>query len=110
MTTQVHPVEVTDANFEELVLQSELPAVVDFWAPWCGPCRMMAPVFEELAEQYAGRVLFAKMNVDDSQQVPSQFATYSIPTIIMFKNGQEVNRQVGFTGKAGLAAALETLL
>ena len=110
MATQVHPVEVTDANFGDVILQSEIPAVVDFWAPWCGPCRMMAPVFEELAGEYAGRVLFAKMNVDDNLEIPSRYQTFSIPTLMMFKNGQAVDRSVGFTGKSAIAAALDSLL
>ncbi len=110
MATQVHPIEVTDANFEEVVLGATTPAIVDFWAPWCGPCRMMAPVFEQLADEYAGRVLFAKMNVDENMDVPGTFGTYSIPTLIIFNGGQEVRRIVGYNSKDRLTSALEEVL
>ncbi|MDP9352998.1 MAG: thioredoxin [Chloroflexota bacterium] len=110
MTTQVHPSEVTDSNFSEVVLQSDTPAIVDFWAPWCRPCLMMAPVFEELAGEYAGRVTFAKMNVDENGQVPSNYGIQSIPTLIVFKNGQEAGRIIGYNTKDRLAAAIDAVL
>lgn len=110
MTTQVHPIEVKDADFDQKVLKSDTPAIVDFWAPWCGPCRMMAPVFEELAGQYAGKVTFAKMNVDENTEMPSKLGTYSIPTLIIFKDGEEVNRIVGYNSKEKLAAAIDASL
>ena len=110
MTTQVHPVEVTDADFEQTVLKADTPVVVDFWAPWCAPCRRMAPIFEDLANEYAGRVQFAKLNVDEAEQVPSTYGTFSIPTLIIFKDGQEVNRIIGLTSKDRLAAAVDAVL
>lgn len=110
MATQVHPIDVSDTDFEQTVLQADTPVVVDFWAPWCAPCRMMAPMFEDLAGEYVGRVLFAKLNVDESQEVPNTFGTFSIPTLIIFKNGQEVNRIVGVTAKERLASAIDATL
>lgn len=93
--------DVTDTDFEDKVLKSELPVIVDFWAPWCGPCKMAEPVLEELAEEYKDRVVFVKINVDDNKERPGQYGVMSIPTTILFKNGEEVDRQVGFAGKAG---------
>ena len=111
MATQVHPVDVTDANFEEIVLQAGVPAVVDLWAPWCGPCRQMAPVFEQLAGEYAGRAMFAKLNVDESIQVPGSLGVQSIPTMVVFKDGQEVARIVGANSvRERLSAALDSAL
>ncbi len=110
MATEVHPVEVTDSDFEQSVLKSSTPVVVDFWAPWCAPCRRMAPIFEDLAGEYAGRVQFAKVNVDEAQQVPAQYSTFSIPTLIVFKDGQEVDRIVGLTSKERLAAVIDSVL
>ncbi|MDQ3855717.1 MAG: thioredoxin [Chloroflexota bacterium] len=110
MATEVHPVEVSDADFESKVLKSDVPVVVDFWAPWCAPCRRMAPIFEELAGEYTGRVQFAKVNVDEAEQVPVTYSTFSIPTLIIFKGGQEVNRIVGLTSKDRLAAAIDATL
>ena len=104
------PLRLTDAAFDRVLADSPVPVLVDFYADWCGPCRMMAPVFEELAGEYAGRVLFAKMNVDDNAEIPSKFSTFSIPTLIMFKNGEAVDRTVGFTGKSGIAAGIDSLL
>lgn len=101
-----HPITVTDTNFETTVKANPL-LVVDFWAPWCGPCRMVGPVIEQLAAEYAGKVAFAKMNVDENQLVPSSFAVMSIPTIVVFRNGQAVERIVGAYPKASIEAAFK---
>lgn len=101
--------QMTDANFNEL-LNSGKPLVVDFWAEWCGPCRMVAPIIEELAEEYGDRVLIGKMDVDKNDEVCSQFGIRNIPTILFFKNGQLVDKQVGAAQKAALAAKIDALL
>lgn len=92
-------VDITDSFFEEKVLKSELPVLVDFWAPWCGPCQMAGPVLENLSEEYKDKVLIVKLNVDEQQKYAKQFGIMSIPTAIIFKDGQELGRQVGFAGK-----------
>lgn len=104
------PVEIEEARFSEAVLKAEMPVLVDFWAPWCGPCRMVAPVVEELAEEYDGKVSFVKVNVDDNPKVASQYGVMSIPTLILFKEGQPVNNIVGFRPKAELKKNLESAL
>jgi thioredoxin 1 len=101
-----HPLTITDANFETTVKSNSL-LVVDFWAPWCGPCRMVSPVIEQLSAEYAGKVTFAKMNVDENQLVPSSFTVMSIPTIVVFHNGQAVERIVGAYPKAHIEAAFK---
>ena len=101
-----HPLTITDANFEATVKANPL-LVVDFWAPWCGPCRMVGPVIEQLATEYAGKVAFGKMNVDENQTVPSSFSVMSIPTIVVFHNGKAVERIVGAYPKAQIEAVFK---
>jgi len=99
----IHPLTLTDGNFDEAVKSNAL-LVVDFWAPWCGPCRMVGPVIEQLAVEYASKVAFGKLNVDDNQIVARSFGVMSIPTIIVFHRGQEVERIVGAYPKAHIEA------
>jgi thioredoxin 1 len=89
------PVHVTDVEFEEKVMQSEIPAIVDFWAPWCGPCRMVAPTLEKLAKEYAGDLLVAKVNTDENPDWAMKFGVQGIPTMLFVANGKVVHRQVG---------------
>ena len=107
VTTQ--PLNVTDEEFQAQVAQSPLPVLVDFWAPWCGPCRMVAPTLEALAKEMAGRVRIAKINVDDSPVMAGQLGVRGIPTMVLFKNGQEVDRQVGALPKAEIQRWLQTV-
>ena len=99
--------EFTDANFEELVTKSDKTVLVDFWAEWCGPCRMVGPIVEELAKEYEGKAVIGEMNVDNNPNVAMQFGIRSIPTLLFFKNGQIVDRQVGAVQKTALETKLK---
>jgi len=92
---------LTDENFKKEVLEANLPVLVDFWAPWCGPCQTAGPVIEELAKEHEGKIKVGKLNVDENPQIGQKYGILSIPTVIIFKNGEEVKRQVGFVGKEG---------
>jgi len=98
--------QVTDASFETDVLKSDVPVLIDFWAPWCGPCKAIAPVVEELAKEYAGRLKVVKMNVDDNPQTPSRYGVRGIPNLILFKGGKVSDQIVGAVPKAQLVKAI----
>ena len=99
--------EVKDADFKETVLDSSVPVLVDFWAPWCGPCRMVAPVVEEIAQQYEGKVKVVKVNTDENAQIAGQYGIRSIPTLMVFKDGQKQDTVVGAVPKTTLSNTLE---
>ncbi len=102
--------EVTDSNFDELVMNSEIPVLVDFWAEWCGPCRMVAPIVAELSEDYKDKVLVAKMDVDSNPGTSVKYGIRNIPTILFFKKGEVVDKQVGAVPKTILASKLDGIL
>lgn len=97
---------ISQANFNDEVLKSAQPVLIDFWAPWCGPCRMIAPIVEQLAGELAGRLKVGKLNVDENSAIASQYGVMSIPTLMVFKNGQPVERVVGLRSKKDLQAAI----
>ncbi len=107
-TMSANITHVTDASFEADVLKSGVPVLVDYWAEWCGPCKMIAPVLEEMATTYAGKIKIAKMDVDANQEIPAKFGIRGIPTLILFKNGQEVAKKVGAMSKSQLTAFLDS--
>ena len=103
-------VEFTDANFEETALNSDKPVIIDFWAEWCGPCRMVAPIIEELAADYDGKAIIGKVDVDNNNEISAKYGIRNIPTILFLKNGEVMDKQVGAVQKAVLAEKLEKLL
>jgi len=103
-------IELTDATFDQVVHSSDVPVLVDFWAPWCGPCKMMATIVEEIADKYAGRAKVCKLNTDDARDSAMEFGISAIPTTILFKNGQVQKKWVGLTSKKELTAAIDQLL
>ena len=103
-------VVLTDGNFKAEVLDSKIPVLVDFWAEWCGPCRMVSPIVEKLAKDYSGKLKVGKLNVDDNSEVPSQYGIQGIPTLLFFKNGQVANQIVGFQPEHKLKNVIDKIL
>ena len=103
-------IAVNDSNFNEIVIKSDKPVLVDFWVPWCGPCRVIAPIVEELAAEYEGKAVIAKCDVDNSSEVPVKFGIRNIPTLLFFKNDEVVDKIVGSTSKANIIAKINSLI
>ena len=108
MSAHIH--YVTDATFEAEVLQSEQPVLVDYWAEWCGPCKMISPILDEIATEYAGKLKVAKVNIDDNQETPAKYGIRGIPTLMVFKNGNIEATKVGALSKSQLAAFIDSVL
>jgi thioredoxin 2 len=104
------PFELNNSNFDEIVVNSDIPVIVDFWAPWCGPCKMMGPVFEKIATKYPLKTLFTKVNTENEQQLGSRFGIRSIPTLIVFKNGKEVQRVSGALDESSLTSLVNKFI
>lgn len=100
---------INDSNFEEMVINSQVPVLLDFWAPWCGPCRMISPIVEELSKEYEGKWLIAKCNVDESTDIPMKFGIRNIPTLLFFKGGVMKEKMVGSTTKAAIVAKMNSI-
>ena len=103
-------IELTDADFDDAIHKTDVPVLVDFWAPWCGPCKMMAPIIEEVAKDYTGKAKICKLNTDDARDSAMEFGISAIPTLILFKGGQVQKKWVGLTSKKELASAIDELL
>jgi thioredoxin 1 len=104
------PIHVSDAEFEEKVLNSDVPVLVDFWAPWCGPCRMVAPILDKLAEEFAGKIMVAKVNTDEDAQWAMQYGVQGIPTMLVVHNGEVIREQVGAVPEPYLRALVDEVL
>lgn len=102
--------EITDGNFEEMVLKSDKPVVVDFWAAWCGPCRMVGPIIDQISEEYEGKAVVGKVDVDANQEFAAKYGVRNIPTVLVFQNGEVVGRQVGVAPKNAYTDAIDALL
>ena len=104
------PIAIDDSNFDQIVLQAKTPVVVDFWATWCAPCRMVAPIVDELAEEYSGRISFAKVDVDQNSKIATRYGIMTIPNLIIFKNGKPASQIVGYKPKEELKRSLDAAL
>ncbi|MCK5433725.1 MAG: thioredoxin [Dehalococcoidales bacterium] len=104
------PIAIDDSNFDQIVLQAKTPVVVDFWATWCAPCRMVAPIIDELAEEYSGRISFAKVDVDQNSKIATRYSIMSIPTLLIFKKGEPISHTVGYKPKEELKRSLDAAL
>ena len=103
-------IHVTDSSFEDDVLSSDKPVIVDYWAEWCGPCKMIAPLLDELANEYEGKITVAKINIDENQETPQKYAVRGIPTLMIFKNGEVAGTKVGAMSKSQLSAFVDSLI